>query len=156
MSDEDELDRDIEEWLDTQPPETIWRYISSDDGSERRGTVEVPKRLIECGLITADDLIKRPLSTKWERAADIPEFHDSFGAYSEASIWRVRIGDKEYEAENAQMVADWANQGRVTRDTMVFNPWDKEWRRAGDEPKFRDITFAAAKSGCLMAFLFMK
>jgi len=99
-------------------------------------------------------MVKRPLSNKWERASEIPEFRESFDEYRQASIWRVRIGDKEYEAENAQMVVDWANQGRVTRDTMVFNPWDKEWRRAGDEPKFRNITFAAVRSGCLLPFLF--
>jgi hypothetical protein len=134
------------------PADKEWRYIDPESGADECATIEALLALVSTGLLSDDVRVKRPRSNVWLAAGEFSELRGALAEWRARIAWRVRVGGQEYEAVGVQTVADWIAAGRVLPDTEIFNPYDRAWRKAKDEPKLKAVQFV--KKGCLSVIAF--
>jgi hypothetical protein len=134
------------------PRDKAWTYVDVE-GQQQQSYLAGLTQLAAVGEITAESHVLPPGGTAWVAATSVPEIRTGIEEYRVAMTWKARVKGQEFECFGVSTLAQWVQQGRVLRDTEIFNPHDKVWRPAVEEPKLQGVKWKAA-GGCLTVFLF--
>lgn len=128
-------------------PEHIY-HVKREDGRIERYTFDELMDAFNSRKVKGTDLLAVPKSaTDFKPAQEWGSFWKKFGS----TPWKIRVGGQEFEAKGNKQLQEWAQQGRVTPDTDVYDPFEERWVKASS---MSILTGKFAKSGCLSVLTF--
>ncbi|MCA9540257.1 MAG: hypothetical protein KC620_15270 [Myxococcales bacterium] len=121
-------------------------YILRRDGRDYQAPdLETMRQWAQDGRVLPTDMVFTPRYQSWYRARDLRELRDVLPADESAAtvppvsrppqqFW-VRKGDRNYVADSLQTILQWASEGNIAPDDLIFHPSYGKWFRAGDSPQ---------------------
>ncbi len=138
-------------------------YILRRDGRDYQAPdLETMRQWAQDGRVLPTDMVFSPRYQSWYRARDLRELRDVLPQADNASMpppvvrppqqfW-VRKGDRNYVADSLQTVLEWAANGNISPDDLIYHPTYGKWFRAGDSPQLASH-FPAHLAGARLPFI---
>lgn len=120
-------------------------YILRRDGRDYQAPdLETMRQWAADGRVLPSDMVFSPRYQSWYRARDLRELRDVLPQAEQSTpppvarppqqFW-VRKGDRNYVADSLQTVLEWASNGNISPDDLIYHPTYGKWFRAGDSPQ---------------------
>ncbi|MEZ4434132.1 MAG: hypothetical protein R3F65_17140 [bacterium] len=139
-------------------------YILRRDGRDYQAPdLETMRQWAQDGRVLPTDMVFSPRYQSWYRARDLRELRDVLPQAETAAsmpppvarppqqFW-VRKGDRNYVADSLQTILEWAANGNISPDDLIYHPTYGKWFRAGDSPQLAS-RFPAHLAGARLPFI---
>lgn len=139
-------------------------YILRRDGRDYQAPdLETMRQWAQDGRVLPTDMVFSPRYQSWYRARDLRELRDVLPQAEAAAsmpppvarppqqFW-VRKGDRNYVADSLQTILEWAANGNISPDDLIYHPTYGKWFRAGDSPQLAS-RFPAHLAGARLPFI---
>lgn len=120
-------------------------YILRRDGRDYQAPdLETMRQWASDGRVLPSDMVFSPRYQSWYRARDLRELRDVLPQAEQSApppvarppqqFW-VRKGDRNYVADSLHTVLEWASNGNISPEDLIYHPTYGKWFRAGDSPQ---------------------